>query len=94
MSKKKLPIWKYFNVGKDTKFAIFKACSQKVSRGGQTTNTLNTTNLVNHLKTKHNEKYCKCKKYDDTALKGKNQLEPVLDNLLFKKAVITLISVI
>ena len=48
MSTKRSPIWDYFKVGEDTKFAICNACGQSISRGGKTTKTFNTTNLVYH----------------------------------------------
>ena len=43
MSTKRSPIWDYFKVGEDTKFAICNACGQSISRGGKTTKTFNTT---------------------------------------------------
>ena len=40
-------------------YAMCNDCKQKVSRGGATTKTYNTSNLVSHLKTKHPELYKK-----------------------------------
>ena len=71
MSKKRSPIWNYFDVREDSKVAI---CNQPVSRGGKTTKTFNTTNLVHHLKVKHTNMYATFKKSDDDlkeASKGK-----------------------
>ena len=55
-SRKTSPIWNYFEVGEDTKFANCNICKEPVSRGGKTTKTFNTSNLVGHLK-KHSEQY-------------------------------------
>lgn len=55
-SRKKLPIWKHFAVGEDSKFAICKICEQSISHGGHNTKTYNTANLVLHLK-KPSEQY-------------------------------------
>ena len=52
-SRKRSPIWSFFSVAEDTKYAICNSCKQKVSRGGSTTKTFNTSNLLCHLKTKH-----------------------------------------
>ena len=65
MSKKRSPIWNYFDVVEDTKVAICKTCNQPVSRGGQTTKSFNTTNFVHHLKVKHTNMYATYKKTDD-----------------------------
>ena len=43
MSTKRSPIWDYFKVGEDTKFAIYNVCGLSFSRGGKTTKTFNTT---------------------------------------------------
>ena len=45
-----------------------KACGERVSRGGSNT-TFNTTNLVNHLRTKHPEEFAT---YEASASKGKH----------------------
>ena len=39
----------------DTKYAVCNACQAKVPRGGNSTKLYTTTNLVNHLSTKHPE---------------------------------------
>lgn len=52
MAKKRSIIWEFFLVSEDTKYAICNTCQAKVSRGGGSTKSYTTTNLVNHL-TKH-----------------------------------------
>ena len=53
MSRKKSAIWLFFSVAEDTKYALCSACKQKVARGGSTTKSFNTSNLVSHLKSRH-----------------------------------------
>ena len=43
-------IWELFTVDEDSKFVISNECEAKVPRGGSTTKSYTTTNLVNHLK--------------------------------------------
>ena len=54
-SRKKSPIWDYFTLGEDTKFAVCKSCNKATSRGRNSTKVYNTTNLVNHLKSVHQD---------------------------------------
>ena len=54
---KKSPIWYLFVIWQDSKYVECNACGHNVSRGGRTTKTLNTSNLVSHLKSKHREEY-------------------------------------
>ena len=54
---KKSPIWEFYSIGEDSKFAVCSVCGQKVSRGGTSTKTFNTSNLVSHLKTQHHVVY-------------------------------------
>ena len=61
-SRKRSPIWDYFTVAEDTKFAVCKTCDKSVSRGGNSTKVYTTSNLVNHLKSLHKELH---KGYDD-----------------------------
>ena len=56
-SRKKLPIWEYFQLTEDTKYASCKSYDKLISWGGDSTKVYNTTNLVNHLKSTHNEAY-------------------------------------
>ena len=62
IGRKKSPIWDHFVVGEDSKFAICRVCEKSISRGGRNTKTYNTTNLVHHLRTKHNEQYVEYEK--------------------------------
>ena len=55
----KSPVWEYFSVAEDNKFAECKECRDMVSRGGSNARNFNTTNLVNHLKSKHHSTYVK-----------------------------------
>lgn len=55
ISKKRSPIWKHFMVAKDEKFATCQHCNKLVSRGGKDRRTYNTTNLVRHLETDHQQ---------------------------------------
>lgn len=54
---KQSPIWEFYSIGEDSKFAVCSVCGQKVSRGGTSTKTFNTSNLVSHLKTQHHAVY-------------------------------------
>ena len=54
---KKSPIWEFYSIGEDLKFTVCSVCGQKVSRGGTSTKTYNTLNLVSHLKTQHHVVY-------------------------------------
>ena len=51
------PVWEFFVVAEDTKFALCKKCTEFIARGGETTKSFNTSNLVYHLKTKHLEDF-------------------------------------
>ena len=53
------PVWEFFSIAEDTKFAKCKNCTELVARGGDNTKSFNTTNLVHHLKTKHSEEFSK-----------------------------------
>ena len=57
IARRKSCIWSFFSLDEDSKYALCNDCKQKVSRGGATTKTYNTSNLVSHLKTKHSELY-------------------------------------
>ena len=60
--KKTSPIWDYFTIGEDNKFAKRASCELLVSRGGKTAKTFGTTNLSVHLKGKHLELYTELEK--------------------------------
>ena len=52
-------IWEFFNVSEDTKLAVCETCKAKVPRGGDTTKSFTTTNLIQNLTSKHPEVYAK-----------------------------------
>lgn len=70
MARKRSPIWSFFVECEDTKYARCNDCKENVSRGGKTTKTFNTSNLVTHLK-KHPDLYAdyitRKKQYDEEA---------------------------
>ena len=87
-SKKQILIWNYFTVEEETKVAVCKVCSESVLRGGSTTKTFNTTNLVYHMKTKHHEQFIAHKKRHDAAKetsKEKAQLLKSANSLVLKR---------
>uniref|UniRef100_A0A1X7UCS7 BED-type domain-containing protein n=1 Tax=Amphimedon queenslandica TaxID=400682 RepID=A0A1X7UCS7_AMPQE len=52
--RKRSPMWSHFTVKRDNeRSAVCKHCCKEISRGGRSSETYNTTNLVNHLKTEH-----------------------------------------
>ena len=60
------PVWEFFSVAEDTKFAQCKKCTELVARGGETTKSFNTSNLVYHLKMKHLEDFHQFLKIKET----------------------------
>ena len=56
-SRKRSSIWTFFTTAENTKFAKCSVCLKEVPRGGHSTKSYTTTNLVNHLKSKHPEEY-------------------------------------
>ena len=58
MSRVKAAIWNYFEIfADDERFCICNLCSERVSRGGKTAKTFNTTNLIEHIRKKHPNDY-------------------------------------
>ena len=55
MAKKRSAIWEFFNEDEDSKYAVCNECETKVPRGGSSTKSYTTTNLVQHLSMKHVE---------------------------------------
>ena len=54
MPRVKAIIWDYFKVSERNQcFAVCQQCKNKVSRGGSTVKTFNTSNLINHLRREH-----------------------------------------
>ena len=58
-SRKTSVILEFFNVSEDTKLAVCETCKAKVPRGGDTTKSFTTTNLIQNLTSKHPEVYAK-----------------------------------
>ena len=56
------PIWDYFVVKEDSRFVECNKCHLSISRGGTTTKTFNTSNLIQHLRSKHINDF---KKYEE-----------------------------
>ena len=56
-SRKRFSIWTFFTTAESTKFAKCSVCLKEVPHGGYSTKSYSTTNLVNHLKSKHPEEY-------------------------------------
>ena len=56
-STKTYALWAYFSVAEDTPFAICNECNASISRGGNSTKSFNASNLLFHLRTKHQEQY-------------------------------------
>ena len=52
-----LSCMRIFSVAEDTKFAECYKCKDLVACGGDNTKGFNTSNLVQHLKSKHSEEY-------------------------------------
>lgn len=51
-------VWQYFTVSeKDQRFAVCNTCSIEISRGGAVRKSFNTTNLIGHLKSRHEAVY-------------------------------------
>jgi len=53
------PVWQFFVIADNNKYAKCNTCDELVARGGANMKTFNTTNLVNHLKVRHSEKFQK-----------------------------------
>ena len=68
--RKKSRIWDFFSEAEDSKYAICAVCSKEVPRGGGNTKTYTTTNLVQHLKSKHMEEYGK---YEELQVQAKQK---------------------
>jgi len=72
---KKSLIWSFYSAGEDSRYAICKTCAQSVSRGRKNTKTFNTSNLAQHLKSKHQDDYKEFEKH--IALKAEQQTRPM-----------------
>ena len=56
-SRKKSPVWEYFQLMEDTKYISCKSCDKLISQGGDLMKVYNTTSLMNNLKSIHDEAY-------------------------------------
>ena len=56
-SRKRSSIWSFFKIAENTTFATCEVCLKEVPRGGRSTKSYTTTNLVDNLKSKHPEEY-------------------------------------
>ena len=56
---KRSPIWNYFTVNEDAHYAVCNVCQISISLGGKNTKTFNTTNIMQHLKSKHIDEFKK-----------------------------------
>lgn len=51
-------VWNYFELGvNDNKTAVCKLCPAKISQGGTSIKSFNTTNLITHLRCRHAKEY-------------------------------------
>ena len=55
MAKKRSVIWEFFSEDEASKYAVCNECRTKVPRGSSSTKSFTTTNLLQHLSTKHVE---------------------------------------
>jgi len=55
MAKKRLVIWEFFCEDEDSKYTVCNECKTKVPKGGLSTKSYTTTNLLQHLSMKHVE---------------------------------------
>ena len=54
MPRVKAVIWDYYKVVDGNEhFASCQTCSERISRGGKTPKTYNTSNMIDHLQKKH-----------------------------------------
>ena len=75
--KKTSPIWDYFTIAEDDKFAKYTSCELQVSCGGKTVKTFRTTNLSVHLKGNHPELYTEFEK-NTKKLKDANEAHEII----------------
>ena len=82
---KRSPIWKYFEVASDERFAICKLCNKSVARGGKDKKSYTTTNVVKHLESCNRSKYSeylKNKEDEDAKRKEIRQAKPLRQIIL------------
>ena len=72
------------------RYAICKTCAQSVSRGGKNTKTFNTSNLAQHLKSKHQDDYKEFEKHK--ALKAEQADQIIVHKLSILVAIFSNIT--
>jgi len=66
------PVWQFYSLAEDTKFAVCNQCGELVSRGGGSTKSYNTSNLISHLRSQHSDK---CTEFSKLKAEKERQLE-------------------
>ena len=84
-SRKKSPIWEYFQLIEDKKYVSCKSCDKLISRGGDSMKVYNTTNLVNRLKSAHDEAYKQYQQKYTDHLENKNKKKQEKDLSISKQ---------
>ena len=74
VGQKKSEVWNYFSISvSDNKKAVCHECNENVARGGDKTNSFNTSNLRKHLKNRHPDKLRELEESEKAASKKKSQ---------------------
>ena len=72
VGRKRSKIWNYFSISvSDEKKAVCHECQENVARGGDKTNSFNTSNLRKHLRNRHPEKLRELKESEKEVNKKK-----------------------
>ena len=72
VGRKRSEIWNYFTISvSDEKKAVCHECHEDVARGGDKTNSFNTSNLRKHLKCRHPDKLRELEESEKEASKKK-----------------------
>ena len=82
---KRSPIWEYFEVASNERFAICKLCNKSVARSGKDKKSYTTTNVVKHLESCNRSKYpeyLKNKEDEDAKRKEIRQAKPLRQIIL------------
>ena len=83
---KRSPLWEYFEVASDERYAICKLCNKSVARGGKDKKSYTTTNVVKHLESCNRSKYSeylKNKEDEDAKRKEIRQAKPLRQIILW-----------
>ena len=72
VGRKRSEIWNYFSISvSDEKKAVCHECQENVARGGDKTNSFNTSNLQKHLRNRHPDKLRELEESEKEASKKK-----------------------